>query len=106
VNFAVNQRTGRRIAVLSPMNRELALQRFREWEAILDGAPDDPHAQVRALEKSKELWREMQTEQQWKFEGWMADDLKTVLGQDAKPRYMAVGGDMNVDPVDAHLWGK
>jgi len=101
----VNKATGDRIAVLSPVHRERAKARYQEWEKVLDSAADDPHAQARAKKEADAVWLTLKR-MQWKFEGWLAEDLKTVLGLDGAPRYLAEPGDMHVEQRDLKQWGK
>jgi hypothetical protein len=105
MNAVVNKATGDRIAVLSPVDRTRGKELYAEWERVLDSAPDDPRAQERAKVQADELWLQIMR-MQWTFEGWLAEDLKTVLGLDGAPRYLAEPGDMHVEQRDLKKWGK
>lgn len=104
MKFAVDARTGQRIVVLRPADAALALRRLAEWNEILDRATEETKAAVTA--EGNEHWKMLQKEQSWRFMGWLADDLKTLLGHDGAAIGAALPGDMNVDPREGHLWGQ
>ena len=82
---------GERLAVLRPEDAKRSLSRLAEWNAILDGAADDAHAQERAKREADALWLVMLREQGWRFVGWLLEDLKLTTGGPAAP------GDLHMD---------